>query len=121
MPYGPGAKAEVLSILAFRAYPVNRGFATGRVEVTENPGGNSASALKTTRRSRLTAYRPLPEMLFKVNGLMSAKCVDRISSGGARRRERGGQESQQQYGQGCYRVDKRISRAYIKQECIHQP
>jgi hypothetical protein len=37
MPYGPGAKAEVLSILAFRAYPVNRGFETGRVEVTENP------------------------------------------------------------------------------------
>jgi hypothetical protein len=37
MPYGPGAKAEVLSILAFRAYPVNRGFATGRVEVTEDP------------------------------------------------------------------------------------
>jgi hypothetical protein len=53
--------------------------------------------------------------------LMSAKCVDRISSGGARRRKRGGQESQQQHGQGCYRVDKRISRAYIKQECIHQP
>jgi hypothetical protein len=37
MPHGPGAKAEVLSILAFRAYPVNRGFSTGRVEVTENP------------------------------------------------------------------------------------
>jgi hypothetical protein len=36
MPYGPGAKAEVLSILAFRAYPVNRGFATGRVEITKN-------------------------------------------------------------------------------------
>ena len=44
MPYGPGAKAEVLSILAFRAYPVNRGFATGRFEVTE--------------KSRFTGLRP---------------------------------------------------------------
>ena len=37
MPYGLGAKAEVLSILAFRACPVDRGFATGKVEVTETP------------------------------------------------------------------------------------
>jgi hypothetical protein len=50
MPYGPDGKAEVLSILAFRAYPVNRGFETGRVEVTENPrfAGTTGSLIGST-------------------------------------------------------------------------
>ena len=62
MPYGPGAKAEVLSILAFRAYPVNRGFATGGVEVTENRfSGTSIYEL----RSSVVCMRPCPGHLLK--------------------------------------------------------
>jgi hypothetical protein len=100
----------------------------GRIEITRLDFHGDTNAYRNRQRRQL---RSVPLLLppsghclkcfVKCNGLMSAKRVDRISSGGACCRERGGKESQQQHGQGCYRVDKRISRAYIKQECIHQP
>ena len=56
MPYGPGAKAEVLSILAFRAYPVNRGFATGESKL-----------LRTSFRGHPGSAR-FPTKTFNVHG-----------------------------------------------------